>query len=67
MKCDECSGNIHHESGRFPMGCIFCYSRWLVHKHEGNKRLIWTEIKSDKRYDVDALTNEVRKLMEKRR
>ena len=64
MKCKECLKLPPHYGARYDFSCIGCYARWILHKCAANKRQMWEAIKSNKRHDVEQLTEEVRKILE---
>lgn len=64
MKCLECLGKTIHKGSRYEFSCIGCYARWIVDSSK-DKRSMWGSVKSNKRHDVEQLTEEVRKILEK--
>jgi hypothetical protein len=66
VACKECAKHHPHLGARYVFSCIGCYARWILHKCAANKRQMWEEVKSNKRHDAEQLTNEVRKMLEKK-
>lgn len=63
MKCKECAKQPPHYGARYDFDCIGCYARWINDAYKG-KMAKWEEVKSNKRHDVEQLTEEVRKILE---
>jgi hypothetical protein len=65
MTCKECLKLPPHYGARYDFDCIGCYARWINDSCTG-KRSKWEAVKSNKRHDVEQLTEEVRKILEKK-